>query len=314
MSEMEEFPPFTKEEAREHVEYLKEAIEAMGESIADGLSEAYERKAHVALGYSSWEAFVETEFKMTRRNAGYILDRVRLALTVTAESQGGNAFPPEALSTRAAQVLKGDPEAPAEIAAAIDAGAQPAAAVKAAVEKRAKPKKQAPVVIPANATVKPDQDVLKRMKEEIVAVNAENHQLKKDLADAEKRVAKLADMVEKVTKERSGMNRPAPVHPLVALSEMKGAALATEFRHKGGMELLRKARGVLDAMAVALGSETAPRAPKAASNGECPHGKTHQQQGAFGVMVVCDQCDARFTTEQWRARQAAMRAAAVQGA
>ncbi len=146
-------PAFTKQEALRHVESLKAAFEAMHEAVTDMLLEAHERRAHVALGYASWEVFVETEFGMSRRNAGYILDRGRLAHAITAESEGGNAFPPSAISTRDAQALKPDPSAPREIAAAVDGGEEPATAVKKAAAKRA-PKKAKPVVIPARSRLK----------------------------------------------------------------------------------------------------------------------------------------------------------------
>ncbi|WP_156465074.1 hypothetical protein [Mesorhizobium sp. Root552] len=92
------------------------------------LVRAREGKAWKALKYSTWEDYVKTEFGMSRRRAGQLLEKgevVEAIEVVTGKS--GNAFP---LSKRDVDALKDDlPTAASTIKAKVEAGENPEKAV-----------------------------------------------------------------------------------------------------------------------------------------------------------------------------------------
>lgn len=96
-------PDLEETEARELTARIAENVEGLWQLIG----EAYSRKAWSALGYTSWEAYTETEFGMSRGQAYRLVDQAR---TVAALEEAAGLEPGElgvdVVSARAAADLK----------------------------------------------------------------------------------------------------------------------------------------------------------------------------------------------------------------
>lgn len=92
----------TETQARRLTKRIREAAETVW---ADLLT-AREGKAHEALGYRTWDAYIAEEFGMSDRNARYLLDqgRVTMALREAVADGAGSALP--AVSARTAAAVK----------------------------------------------------------------------------------------------------------------------------------------------------------------------------------------------------------------
>lgn len=107
------------------------------------LLEAHDRHAYTALGYSSFGAYVETEFEMSRQNAYRLLDLGRVireieeAAGVSRARDNGDDVPPPHLSQREAAELKDNMDDLAEeIRNRRDAGETPSEAMHNALGAR----------------------------------------------------------------------------------------------------------------------------------------------------------------------------------
>ncbi len=69
---------------------ITKAIQLAAERVWSLLLEAYERGAWRALGYSSWEAYVGTEFDMSRRHAYRLLDQGRVIREIESVTHGSH--------------------------------------------------------------------------------------------------------------------------------------------------------------------------------------------------------------------------------
>lgn len=78
---------------REQAERLTKRIQAAADDLWTLLLEAWNRKAHVAMGYKTWTAYVEAEFDFSRRQSyrlihqGQVTKQLREAAGVTHGSQ-----------------------------------------------------------------------------------------------------------------------------------------------------------------------------------------------------------------------------------
>lgn len=129
-----EAPGLTMQQAKRLTERIRNGMEAVGLMLL----EAYDKRAHQALGYDTWETYVDVEFRMSRQESYKQIDKGRVVQAIANET--GVTQAKEAaqfLSVRAAAVLKSDPVVSArEIKKAVDQGSNWDAAIKAAVAKR----------------------------------------------------------------------------------------------------------------------------------------------------------------------------------
>lgn len=138
-----EAPGLTRQQAQRLTERIRNSMESVGMMLL----EAYEKRAHLALDYPTWEAYVAAEFRLSRQESYKQIDKGRIVAAI-AETAGTTQAKEAAqyVSVRAAQVLKTDIDAAArEITRAVQKGADYEEAIKAAVEKRTPRPATAPV-------------------------------------------------------------------------------------------------------------------------------------------------------------------------
>lgn len=119
---------------------LTDRIRAAAENLWSLLLEAYERKAWKVLGHGTWQAYVESEFNMSRRNSYLLLDQGRVIRAL--EEATGDVKHAAQITQRDAQALK--PVLPAvteEIRTRVEAGEEPAVVVKQVVEQKREERK-----------------------------------------------------------------------------------------------------------------------------------------------------------------------------
>jgi hypothetical protein len=114
----------TKAQAKKLTKQIKQATDHLWYLLGD----AHEGKAWKALGYSTWEAYVQAEFGMTKRRADQLLEQGSVVEAIGyATGKTGNAFP---ISKRDVDAVKQDlPGVTEEIKAKVDAGQPPEKAV-----------------------------------------------------------------------------------------------------------------------------------------------------------------------------------------
>lgn len=118
-------------EATALTERIRKHIDAAWADI----TRAYEGKAWKVLGYETWEAYVRTEFDMSRRRSYQLLDQGRVIQAIGEASGNVNHGTP--ITERQAREIKPDlPAVTAEIKTKIAEGKEPAAAVKEVVENK----------------------------------------------------------------------------------------------------------------------------------------------------------------------------------
>ncbi len=117
---------------------LTAKIRNKGSELAELVLQAQQGRAWAALGYGSWERYVDAEFKMSAGNAYRLVRQAELVNEIAQALPAVQAREiASAVSARQAAVIRPDmPTAAAEIAAAINAGAEPATAVREAVARR----------------------------------------------------------------------------------------------------------------------------------------------------------------------------------
>jgi hypothetical protein len=132
--ELLEVPAMTKAQALRITEQIRHGIEG----VWSKMYEAYEKRAHVALGYERWEDYVREEFKMSRGESYRLVNQGKVINSLA--SAGGVARAREAapyVSMRQAEVLKNDIDVAAvEIISDIKSGMDTDEAVRAAVDRR----------------------------------------------------------------------------------------------------------------------------------------------------------------------------------
>lgn len=82
---------FTKEEATNHTEIIKAAIESINtklEEVSEMLLQAKQRGADRALGYANWEEYIRTEFHMSRSRSYQLIDKARIMLELERAIDG----------------------------------------------------------------------------------------------------------------------------------------------------------------------------------------------------------------------------------
>lgn len=137
--------PLSPENARLLTDRLKVQVEALGkqvESIGRVLELAQRREAWRALGYASWDAYVEAEFEMARRYANRLVSHERFVLAlalppasvrdpVTSEVDTSGATGPT-LTEGQTRAVRNDPDKVARVQRAVAQGVPPAEAVRRA--------------------------------------------------------------------------------------------------------------------------------------------------------------------------------------
>lgn len=135
-----------EDEARE----LTERIKSNASDLAELVKRAKEGRAFLALGYATWDAYLDAELHITRQRAWQLL-----SATEVREELEEAASTAVDITERAARDIKGQvAEVAAEVREAVDNGAEPQEAVEKAVAKRRssskpKPAKAAPTEGPA---------------------------------------------------------------------------------------------------------------------------------------------------------------------
>ncbi|MBN7758954.1 hypothetical protein JYP46_19170 [Nitratireductor aquimarinus] len=128
----------TKQEAKEITDRIRDSIEKTYELVL----RAYERKAWKALGYKTWEAYVQTEFDMSRRRSYQLLDQGRVIRAIE-EAAGGNVNHGTQISERDAREIKSKlPEIKEEIRSRVEAGQEPDRAAEKAIAEAKRAEKE----------------------------------------------------------------------------------------------------------------------------------------------------------------------------
>ena len=156
--------------SRAQAQRLTERIRSGMESVGMMLLEAFNKRAHLALGYTTWESYAETEFKMSRQESYKQINKGKVVAAIA--EVGGITKAKEAapyVTIRQAQVLAPDAEVAArEINRDVQKGAEFEDAIQAAVNRRterravdAGPVQQAlPVATPPRRGAEMDEDEL----------------------------------------------------------------------------------------------------------------------------------------------------------
>lgn len=111
---------------------LTQRIRTAVDGLGDMLLEAHDNKAWKALGYVTWEAYVEAEFDMSRQHSYRLLDQGRVVKAI--EDATGILSPSGDISEAAARDIKPDLQAvTGEIRARIEAGEDPNMAASGAI-------------------------------------------------------------------------------------------------------------------------------------------------------------------------------------
>lgn len=127
----------SKAEAKKLTKKIKEATDHLWYLLVD----AHEGKAWKALGYPTWEAYVQAEFGMSKRRADQLLEKGEVVEAIQgATGKTGNAFP---ISKRDVDAVKDDlPAVTADIRAKVDAGQAPEEAVAETIAAKRAEKEQ----------------------------------------------------------------------------------------------------------------------------------------------------------------------------
>ncbi len=219
----------TKQEAKEITDRIRDSIEKTYELVL----RAYERKAWTALGYKTWEAYVQTEFDMSRRRSYQLLDQGRVIRAIE-EAVGENVQHAAQISYRDAEEVKGDiPAVAAEAKARAEKGEDPAQAAKdIAAKKRAEKAK-------AKAEKAAKQAELDRQREENAAALPDS--IKQH--EARKREAIAAKQKQPADDGLSLEDRIAELEEANRLLEEENAALKAKVAKFSKMEAEYKAGG-----------------------------------------------------------------------
>jgi hypothetical protein len=116
----------TADEARRLTERIKYAASELWKLV----EEAHTRKAHRALGYETWDAYVDAEFGMSRARSYQLLDQAR----VVRELEGAASTRVDISEGVAREIKPHLPQVAREVRERVEAGQEPQQAVREAVE------------------------------------------------------------------------------------------------------------------------------------------------------------------------------------
>lgn len=131
-----ELAPLTRDAARA----LTEEVKADAAALWSKLLQLYEGEAHLALGYSSWGEYYETEFGQSGRRGYQLLEAARVVARIAPVNNCSTPPPNEGVVRELAPVFREDPEQVEEVWAEVveEHGPTPTAAqVREVVEDRA---------------------------------------------------------------------------------------------------------------------------------------------------------------------------------
>lgn len=188
-------PGLTKDEARKLTDDLKHDTQRLWMRLAD----LYQRGAHIALGYSSWDKYMENEFLILKGQAYRMLRAARVVEELAAVSPGDTTLQYEK-HARELSVLR----EPKQIAAAWDDAQDQAAErgtpvtskdVRAAVQKVRGPLPPPPAK-PAPPAAKParDEDIAEQSTEHLRQVDFLAGQFSFSKTDASKLLTEAAQL------------------------------------------------------------------------------------------------------------------------
>lgn len=212
----------TKAKAKALTQRIRDGVE----SIVTLLRQAYDEGAWKALGYETWEAYVKTEFAMSRSRSYQILDQGRVIEEV--KSAAGLSTMVD-IDERQARAIKGDlPAVTAEIRSRVDLGETPeqvaadvvakAAARKA--EREARGRQQAENDRQREAARAALPDAIKR-GEEAKAKNGSKDAAVTGLSPAE-RIAELEEANKALEADNAAMKRRLAMFDETAVLFEKG--------------------------------------------------------------------------------------------
>lgn len=121
--------PMDKAEAQAITDSIRNAVDQLWSLLL----EAHDRRAWRALGHTSWEAYVTSEFGMTRQHSYRLLDQGRVIHAI--EEAAGKMSPMGDIPERVAREIKPNlPSVTAEIKQRVEAGENPETVVKETVD------------------------------------------------------------------------------------------------------------------------------------------------------------------------------------
>ena len=127
----------TVELTREEAQEITARIRGAAEELWRLLYEAHEGKAWRSLGYTSWNAYVETEFEYTGSGSYRLLRQAEV--TIALETAGGLAHG-QVIPRRTADTIKPQlPAAISEVREAVASGTEPQEAISNVVQKYGRP-------------------------------------------------------------------------------------------------------------------------------------------------------------------------------
>lgn len=243
----------TKAEAQTLTDRIRDSIDKTYELVLT----AYERKAWKALGYKTWEAYVQTEFDMSRRRSYQLLDQGRVIRAIE-DAVGENVNHGTQISERDARGIKDKlPEIQEEIKSRVEHGQKPnaatEAALKAAKEKAREERKQEQAKNAAasaeHAAKLPDSiKAMETRKQE--AIEDKRAKAADDGLTLEERIAELEEAVRDLETENAALKAENKL-----FSEMKA-----EWEKGGFEEVIRGKDEVIRAQATRIETESRDKA------------------------------------------------------
>lgn len=190
--------PMTLDEARAITDRIKDTVEGLWSLLL----EAHERGAWRALGYTTWGAYVEGEFSMSRRRSYQLIDQ-GVVIRELAAASGSGVNPGyttvgAGITERDARDLKRElPAVTAEIRERVEAGEKPEAAVRAVVEEKREDRRaeRREKEAPKPAPVPDASDIPAPYEEGDEFTGMEDFDPVADLEEANKEIARLEDLV-----------------------------------------------------------------------------------------------------------------------
>lgn len=187
----------TKAEARVLTDRIKNAVEDIRKLVA----KAHDAKAWKPLGYATWEAYVKTEFGMSRSYAHRLIQQGEVIEAI--ESAAGNLSPMGNISEREARELKPVlADVTAEIKQRVEQGEKPDTAATEAI-KSAREKSKAEREATRSKNEAASDETRAKYSAGVQAIMASKDQ-DEGLSDAE-RIAELEETVASLEKENAAL-------------------------------------------------------------------------------------------------------------
>lgn len=215
-----DLPEMNREEAANHTEMIKAAIESLhvkAEEIGNMLLEARSRGAWRAMGYASWEEYTRDEFHLNRTKSYQMLNRARVLLALEQAIDGTGAEIPEMTNEEVAAVNADLAEVVAIVTDRVQENQEPEAVTEVIEEVVRETKKRRTKVTPVHVDPIPEVEIVDG---EIVLDDKQTHleacvaklilmlELLKDLPEPEDLIEVMTDVqIDRVMKARMWLMR-----------------------------------------------------------------------------------------------------------